>query len=177
MPAKTKSKKAGARRLKKSPAKPKYADMIVVAITAMQERSGTSTYKILSFIKANYKVGKGFEVHVRLALKKLLQSGSVVCSKGSGASACYKLAAKKPAKVTRRKRRSASKRPSAKKAGRRRKSSKSKAASKKRKASPKKKSLAGRKRSATRKPRSSAAKKPRTVTLRRRLPRRKCAKK
>ena len=178
MPSK-KSKSKGARRLKKaSPAKPKYSDMIVAAITAMQERGGTSTHKILKYIGANYKVGKGFEVHARLALKKLLQAGSLVCTKGSGASGSYKVAAKKPTRATRR-RRPAAKRPSrsgaAKKAGKRRKSGKRKAAPKKRRASPKKKSSAGRKRSATRKPRSSA-KKPRT-TLRRRLPRRRCAKK
>ncbi|XP_065915559.1 histone H5-like [Dysidea avara] len=175
MPSKTKSKSKGARRLKKATsAKPKYSDMIVAAITAMQERGGTSIHKILRYIGANYKVGKGFEVHARLALKKLLQAGNLVCTKGSGASGSYKLAAKKPTR-----RRPAAKRPSragaAKKAGKRRKSGKRKAAPKKRRASPKKKSSVGRKRSATRKPRSSA-KKPRT-TLRRRLPRRRCAKK
>jgi len=177
MPSKIKSKSKGARKLKKATPKPKYSDMIVAAITAMQERGGTSTYKILKYIGANYKVGRGFEVHARLALKKLLQAGSLVCTKGSGASGFYKLAAAKKVAKTTKRRRSAKRSPrsgAAKKAGRRRKSSKRKAASKKR-SSPKRKGSAGRKRSATRKPKTSA-KKPRT-TIRRRLPRRRCTKK
>jgi len=179
MPSKIKSKSKGARKLKKATPRPKYSDMIVAAITAMQERGGTSTYKILKYIGANYKVGRGFEVHARLALKKLVQAGSLVCTKGSGASGFYKLAATKKVaiKTTKRRRRSAkrsSRSGAAKKAGRRRKSSKRKAASKKRSTS-KRKGSAGRKRSATRKPKTSA-KKPRT-TLRRRLPRRRCTKK
>jgi len=176
MPSKTKSKSKGARRLKKATPKPKYSDMIVAAITATQERGGTSIYKILRFIGANYKVGKGFEVHARLALKKMLQAGTLVCTKGSGTSCTFKLATSNKATRTTRRRRSAGKRSgAAKKAGRRRKSSKRKAAPKKRRASPKRKGSAGRKRSATRKPKTSA-KKPRT-SLKRRLPRRKCAKK
>jgi len=174
MPSKTKSKSKGVRKLKKSAPKPKYSDMILAAITAMQEQDGASTQKILKFIGANYKVGKGFEVHARLALKKLLQAGTLVCTKGS---CTYKLApTKKATRTTRRRRRSAGKRfGAAKKAGKRRKSGKRKAASKKRRASPKRKGSAGRKRSATRKPKTSA-KKPRT-TLRRRLPRRYTTKK
>ena len=50
----------------------------------MQERGGTSIHKILRYIGANYKVGKGFEVHARLARKKLLQAGSLVCTKDRG---------------------------------------------------------------------------------------------
>ena len=48
---------------------PKYIDMIKAAITALKERNGSSRQAIVKYIKANYKVGDGADVHVKMALK------------------------------------------------------------------------------------------------------------
>jgi hypothetical protein len=90
----------------KKPAKPaehpKYIDMIVAAITSLKERNGSSRQAILKYIKGNYKVGEGADVHVKLALKRGVTSGALTQTKGSGASGSFKaarpVAEKKPAK-------------------------------------------------------------------------------
>jgi hypothetical protein len=126
----------------KKPAKPaehpKYIDMIVAAITSLKERNGSSRQAILKYIKGNYKVGEGADVHVKLALKRGVTSGALTQTKGSGASGSFKAAkpvaekkpAKKPAKKPT-KPKTAAKKPAAKPKKRTTKSPKKKAAGKK----------------------------------------------
>ena len=137
---------------------PKYADMIIAALSGMKERGGTSRQKIVKFIGSNYKVGNGFGVQVRLAIKRLLKAKKLVQVKGTGASGSFRLSAKatKPGKARRRplKKRGARK---PKRAAKKRASS----ASKKRKA---RKSSAGKKRRSL--SRKRPAKKPRTQSKR-----------
>ena len=75
---------------------PKYSEMITAAIVSIKERGGCSRQKILKYIGANYKVSDGYEVHARLALKRMVQNGALIQTKGVGASGSFKLA-KKPA--------------------------------------------------------------------------------
>ena len=101
---------------------PKYIDMIVAAIVALKERSGSSRQAIVKYITANYKVGDNVAVHVKQALKRGVTSGVLAQPKGTGASGSFKVvkkeappkkkpAAKKPAA-----KKPAAKKPAAKKA-------------------------------------------------------------
>ena len=131
---------------------PKYIDMIVAAITALKERSGSSRQKILKYIQENYKVGESANTHLKLALKRGVAGGALKQVKGAGASGSFKVGDKpKPAK-----KKPAAKKPAAKKPAK--KAAKKKPAAKKpaaKKATPKKKPAA--KKPAAKKP---AAKKP-----------------
>ena len=73
---------------------PKYIDMIVAAITALKERSGSSRQAIVKYVRANYKVGDNADVHVKLALKRGVTSGTLAQPKGTGASGSFKVVKK-----------------------------------------------------------------------------------
>ena len=73
---------------------PKYADMIIAALSGMKERGGTSRQKIVKFIGSNYKVGNGFGVQVRLAIKRMLKAKKRIQVKGTGASGSFRLSTK-----------------------------------------------------------------------------------
>ncbi|XP_044175315.1 late histone H1-like [Acropora millepora] len=83
----------------KAPEHPSYIDMIKAAISALKERNGSSRQAIEKYIKSNYKV---VEVgpHLRMALKKATAKGTLLHTKGVGASGSFKLAKveKKPKK-------------------------------------------------------------------------------
>ena len=161
---KTETKKKQAKTTKpRAPAQhPKYSEMIVAAITATKERGGTSRQKILKYIGANYKVGDGFESHGRLALRRMVKSGTLIQTKGTGASGSFKLAKKstEPAK----KKKPAAKKPSTpKKAGEQKKKPAAKkpaATAAKKKTTTAKKEKAKPAKKAT--PKKQAAKKPAT---------------
>jgi len=97
-------------------AHPKYNEMISKAIDALGDRKGSSRQAILKFISANFKVGDSANVHLKLALKRMVKSGELKHVKGSGASGSFKLAekpkapAKKPAKKATPKKKPAAKR-------------------------------------------------------------------
>ena len=83
----------------KAPEHPSYIDMIKAAISALKERNGSSRQAIEKYIKSNYKV---VEVgpHLRMVLKKATAKGTLLHTKGVGASGSFKLAKveKKPKK-------------------------------------------------------------------------------
>ena len=102
---------------------PTYADMIKAAITSLKDRSGSSRQKIIKYIGANYKVGEGFESHVKMALKRGVTKGWLEQTKGVGASGSFKLVKtaeekpkKKPAAKKPVAKKPAAKKPAAKKA-------------------------------------------------------------
>ncbi|XP_050955975.1 histone H1 isoform X2 [Labeo rohita] len=112
---------------KKSASKPKKTgpnarDLIVKTVTASKERSGVS----LAILKKALSAG-GYDVEknnscIKLAVKSLVASGTLVQTKGTGASGSFKLnkkqaeTKKKPAKKTPAKaKKSAAKKPTAKK--------------------------------------------------------------
>jgi len=143
----------------KAPAQhPKYAVMITAAIVAIKERGGCSRQKIVKYIGANYKVGDGYEVHVRLGIKRMVQSGALVQTKGTGASGSFKLAKKPVEKKTPKK--TQAKKPAAKKA--KPAAKKPKPAAKKTGDKPKKKTTTQKKKPSTPKKKKPATKKPQT---------------
>ncbi|XP_071961673.1 late histone H1-like [Antedon mediterranea] len=89
MADKTKTKKAAA---KKPAAHPTYIDMISAAIGALKERNGSSRQAIAKYILANYKVDPAnMKTHLRMALKRGVESNKLVQPKGTGASGSFKL--------------------------------------------------------------------------------------
>ena len=78
--------------------------MIVAAVGALKDRTGSSRQAILKYICANYKVdSKKAATQTRLALKRMTAGGELRMAKDKGKGAgCYKLAssetADKPAK-------------------------------------------------------------------------------
>ena len=144
-------KKAAA---KKPADHPKYLDMIVAAIIALKERTGSSRQAIKKYITANYKVGDSAGTHLKLALKRGVASGALKQVKGTGASGSFKVAEKpKPAKKAAKK---PAKKPAAKKPAKKT-AAKKKPAAKKSKATPKK---AAKKPAAKKAAKKPAAKKP-----------------
>jgi histone H1/5 len=141
-----------AAKAKKPAEHPKYIEMIVAAITALKERSGSSRQAILKYIQANYKVGDNPGVHLKLALKRGVTGGVLTQPKGTGASGSFKVAKKaEPAK----KKTPAKKKPAAKKPAAKKSTPKKKTAAKK--ATPKKAKKPVAKKTSAKKP---AAKKP-----------------
>ena len=79
-------------KMTKTPADhPSYAEMIGTAIKALKERTGSSRQAILKYILANYKVGDQAPSRLKIALRKLSESGKIVHTKGQGASGSFKL--------------------------------------------------------------------------------------
>ena len=101
---KTVEKKKAVRKPRAPASHPPYNEMVVAAITALKERSGSSRQKIIKYIRDHYTVSEGFETHVKLALKRGVTKGTLSQTKGTGASGSFKVvkketkpAAKKPA--------------------------------------------------------------------------------
>ena len=169
-PTKAKIKKTA--KPKKPADHPKYADMIRAAIASLKERGGSSRQAIVKYISANYKVGDGFENHVKLSIKRLVAKKELNQVKGTGASGSFKLVKKeqekpKPTKkksVAKKKPKSpkkpaaakapAKKKPAAKKSAAKKKTAAKKPADKKK---PKSKAKV---KKAAKKPAKKAAKKP-----------------
>ncbi|MGH0133802.1 UNVERIFIED_CONTAM: hypothetical protein FKN15_036839 [Acipenser sinensis] len=87
---------------KKADSHPKYSEMIEAAIQAEKSRLGSSRQGIQKYIKSHYKVGENADSQIKLALKRLVVSGTLRKTKGIGASGSFKIAkaedSKKPAK-------------------------------------------------------------------------------
>ena len=101
-----KAKNPRAKRPARRPAAahPPYIDMVVTAITAMKERGGSSRQAIEKYIKANNKITGDPSSHLKVALKRGVQTGKLIHTKGTGASGSFKVGKapaapkKKPAK-------------------------------------------------------------------------------
>merc|ERR1712176_791611 len=76
----------------------------------MKERKGSSRQAIEKYVCANYKVGPKFAGPLKQALRKGVEAGTLVQTKGVGASGSFRVAKPEPAKKT------AAKKPAAKKA-------------------------------------------------------------
>ena len=106
MPETTKKPKAA----KKPADHPTFAVMIAAAIAELKERKGSSRQAIEKYIAANYKVGPKYTGPMKQALKKGVEKGTLVQTKGVGASGSFKIAKPEPEKKP------AVKKPAAKKA-------------------------------------------------------------
>ena len=73
---------------------PKYNEMVVSAIKALKERTGSSRAAILKYINANYKVGtedKKINSHLKVCLRNGVSTGLLKQVKGTGASGSFKI--------------------------------------------------------------------------------------
>merc|ERR1711990_494143 len=83
----------------KKPAEhPTFAVMIAAAIAELKERKGSSRQAIEKYIAANYKVGPKYTGPMKQALKKGVEKGTLVQTKGVGASGSFKIAKAQPEK-------------------------------------------------------------------------------
>lgn len=76
---------------------PTYHHMVVKALGELAEKKGSSKIAIGKYVNANFDVKPNYNVRVKTALKKLLEIGTIVQSKGSGCTGSFKLADKKKA--------------------------------------------------------------------------------
>lgn len=76
---------------KKAASHPKYSEMIKAAIVHGANRNGASRQSIQKYVKKNYKVGENVDVQIKLALKRLVESGILRQTKGIGASGSFKV--------------------------------------------------------------------------------------
>ena len=76
---------------KAAPDHPKYSEMVAAAIAALKERNGSSRQAIYKFVKSNYNVGENCEIQIKAALKRGVTSGTLVQTKGTGASGSFKV--------------------------------------------------------------------------------------
>jgi len=148
----------------KKPAEhPKYIDMVIAAIGALKERTGSSRQAIIKYICSNYKVNEdNAKLYIKQALRRGVTSGKLVHAKGTGASGSFKLsaAAKKPAapkKTPKKKPAAAKKKPAAKKPASKKSAKKPAAKKTTTKKTPKKSTT---KKPAAKKTKKPAAKKP-----------------
>ncbi|XP_030045374.1 histone H1.5-like isoform X3 [Microcaecilia unicolor] len=90
--AKKKVKKpAGAAKARKSSSGPSVSELIVKAVSASKERSGMSLAALKKALAASgYDVEKN-NSRLKLAVKSLVSKGSLLQTKGSGASGSFKL--------------------------------------------------------------------------------------
>ncbi|XP_064455969.1 histone H1-delta-like [Ornithodoros turicata] len=148
-------KPAGVKKDKKPANHPKYTDMVKKAVAALKERGGSSRQAIHKYIMANFDVGKDSKVvntHLKLALKRAVESGLLKHAKGTGASGSFRLADKTSGSAEKKTKAA----PAAKKAAKPKK-----AASPKKKAAPKKEKKAASPKKAS-KPKVAKAAKPKT---------------
>merc|ERR1712037_555386 len=105
-------------------AHPPFATMIATAIKALKERNGSSRQAILKYIVANNKIADAAkaQVHVRVALKKMIAAKKVVAGGAAGkkGAGSFKLpvapkAEKKPKAAKKPAAKKAAKKPAAKK--------------------------------------------------------------
>jgi len=110
--------------VKKPAEHPTYKQMVVAAITNLKNRNGSSRQAIQKYIESNYKGLNNVPLHLRNAIKSMVEKGELTRTKGTGVSGSFKVvkkeapkkkpAAKKPAakKVAKK---AATKKPAAKK--------------------------------------------------------------
>uniref|UniRef100_A0A8C4NDH7 H1.0 linker histone n=1 Tax=Eptatretus burgeri TaxID=7764 RepID=A0A8C4NDH7_EPTBU len=70
---------------------PRYSEMIKTAIDAVGDRNGASRQAIQKYIKEHYKVGDKADGQVKLALKRLVDHGTIIPTTGTGVSGSFRL--------------------------------------------------------------------------------------
>ncbi|KAF2358998.1 Linker histone H1/H5 domain H15, partial [Trinorchestia longiramus] len=80
-------------RSKRVPDHPKYSEMITAALEHLNDHGGTSRQALVKYIASNYNLDeKKSSNQLRLALKRLVASGTLKQTKGAGASGSFLLA-------------------------------------------------------------------------------------
>ncbi|KAI8508187.1 histone H3-K27 trimethylation [Branchiostoma belcheri] len=156
-------------------AHPPTTAMITAAVEALKDRTGSSVPAIKKYIAANYKFDVEKKAHfIKRALKALVEKGTLLQVKGTGASGSFKInvAAKKAAeKAAKKAAKKPAKKPAAKKATKP-KATKPKKPKAKKAATPKKTKKPAAKKTKKSPAKKPAAKKPTKKTRQRRPSRR-----
>lgn len=99
---KKKAKGGGDPKKPKTPAAhPPVSEMVLAAVESLKERKGSSLQAIKKYIAANYKCDVArLSAFIRKALKAAVEKGTLVQTKGTGASGSFKLKAAEKATVT-----------------------------------------------------------------------------
>ncbi|XP_062234402.1 histone H1.0-B [Platichthys flesus] len=77
---------------KKNASHPKYSEMIGAAILQDQSRNGSSRQSIQKYVRKTYKVSDNADMQIKMALRRLLANGTLIHTKGTGASGSFRLA-------------------------------------------------------------------------------------
>jgi len=94
-----KGKATKAKKPRTVPSHPKTSDMVNAAITNLKERGGSSLQAIKKYVAATYKVDvEKLSPFIKKYLKSAVTSGSLVQTKGKGASGSFKLSGGKSEK-------------------------------------------------------------------------------
>ncbi|XP_037301051.1 histone H1-like [Manduca sexta] len=89
---------AAAKKPKAKPTHPKTSEMVNNAIKELKERSGSSLQAIKKYIAVQYKVdAEKLAPFIRRYLKSAVESGTLIQTKGKGASGSFKLESKSAA--------------------------------------------------------------------------------
>ncbi|XP_044590736.1 histone H1-beta, late embryonic-like [Cotesia glomerata] len=93
-----KTKVTKAKKPATKPTHPSAGDMVTAAVTALAEKNGSSLQAIKKYIAANYKVEiEKQSMFIKKFLKAAVEKGTLVQTKGKGASGSFKLPVSKPA--------------------------------------------------------------------------------
>lgn len=83
---------AASKKPRVKPSHPKTSEMVLAAVKNLKERGGSSLQAIKKYISANYKVDADkLAPFIKKYLKSAVTSGSLVQTKGKGASGSFKL--------------------------------------------------------------------------------------
>lgn len=87
-----KAKSAKPKKPKTAPTHPKVADMVNAAISTLKERGGSSLQAIKKYIASHYKVDVDkLAPFIKKYLKNAVASGTLVQTKGKGASGSFRM--------------------------------------------------------------------------------------
>ncbi|XP_015108288.1 histone H1 [Diachasma alloeum] len=143
---------------KPKPTHPSTADMVNTAVKTLAERNGSSLQAIKKYIAANYKIDTTkAALFIKKYLKSAVAAGTLVQTKGSGASGSFKLPVKSDAAKPK------SKPMAAKKEGPSKKAALKKPAKKVEAAKPMVKKAASAKKASAKKPAAEKAAKPKVA--------------
>merc|ERR1712048_1351064 len=92
-----------------------YKQMVAEAVAALKSRGGSSRQAIAKHIEANNKDLKNVNVHLKAALKSMVEKGDLIRTKGVGAAGSFKLVKKEAPKKKKVVKKPAAKKPAAKK--------------------------------------------------------------
>ena len=118
-----------------------YKQMVAESVAALANKKGSSRQAIAKHIEANNKDLKNMNVHLKSALKSMVEKGDLIRTKGVGAAGSFKLVVKAAPKKKVAAKKPAAKKPAAKKPAAKKPAAAKKAAVKKvaaKKSSPKK---------------------------------------
>ena len=81
-----------ASKVQRKPSNPKTSEMVLAAVTALNDRKGTSLSAIKKYVSSTYKVDTDrIATFIRRYLRKAVSEGALVQVKGNGASGSFKL--------------------------------------------------------------------------------------